>query len=144
MNNESDWKECIESNSSLSVSSDKAKAKSLIDTATGRNQYLHENEVKESNANYIFEGYYTSLLELLHAIVLLKGYKVNNHVCLGYYLRDVLKRDDLFRLFDDCRFKRNSLVYYGRTMNFLTAQEAIDKCKKLFQELHKFLNISKK
>jgi len=141
MNNESNWKECIENNSSLSVSSDKAKAKSLIDTATGRNQYLHENEIKESNANYLFEGYYSSLLELLHALVILKGYKVSNHICLGYYLRDVLKRDDLFRLFDDCRFKRNSLVYHGRKMDFLTAQGAIEKCKQLLNELNKLLNI---
>lgn len=139
MNKESRWEECIESSSSTSVTPDKSKAKSLVDTAVGRNQYLNENEIKESSANYIFEGYYSSILEMLHALLLLQGYKVTNHICLGYYLRDILKREDLFRLFDDCRFKRNSLVYYGRKMDVSTATAAIKKCKKLIEESKRLL-----
>ena len=67
--------------------------------------------------------------------MLLDGYKVNNHICLGYYLRDVLKNDEMFRLFDDCRFKRNSLVYYGKRMDIETAKDAIEKAKKLMNKL---------
>ena len=107
---ESNWNECIEFNSSLKVSPDKAKAKSLIETAEGRNKFLKENTVKEDNASYIFEGYYSSVMECLHALVILEGYKVNNHICLGYYLRDVLTRQNLFRLFDDCRFNPSLTV----------------------------------
>jgi len=55
-------------------------------------------------------------------------------------LRDVLKRDDLFRIFDDCRFKRNSLVYYGKRMDFETASKTIDKSILLFKELKKLIN----
>lgn len=36
MNEESSWEECIETCSSLKVTPDKFKAKSLIDTAIGR------------------------------------------------------------------------------------------------------------
>jgi uncharacterized protein (UPF0332 family) len=140
MKKESTWEECIESSSSISVSPDKAKARSLIDTAVGRNQFLDRNEINERSANYIFEGYYSSALEMLHALLLLHGYKVGNHICLGYYLRDILNRSDLFRLFDDCRFKRNSLVYYGRKMDFETAKYAIENCKTLIKELNETLN----
>lgn len=132
---ESTWKECIQTNSSLKVSPDKAKTKSLIETVQGRIEYLKENTIKESNASYIFEGYYSSALEMLHALVVLQGYKISNHICLGYYLRDVLKRNDLCRVFDDCRFKRNSLMYYGKRMDFETAKETIQKCIKLLEEL---------
>jgi len=136
---ESTWEECLETSSSVKISPDKAKAKSLIDTATGRNEFFKESEVKESNANYIFEGYYSSALETLHALLLLNGYKVSNYICLGYYLRDIIKREDLFRLFDNRRFKRNSLIYYGRKMDFGTAKEAIEKCKKFIKELNQLL-----
>ena len=139
MNEEGSWEECLETTASLRVSIDKGKIKSLIDTAVGRNLFLKENEIKESNVNYIFEGYYSSVLEMLHAILLLKGYKVTNHICLGYYLRDMLKRDDLFRLFDDCRFKRNSLVYYGKKMDFEIGKQAIEKCNILIDELHRLI-----
>ena len=136
---ESSWEECINYNSSIKVTPDKEKSKSLIETAEERIDFS-ARELTEKNANYIFEGYYSSVLELLHALVLLEGYKVNNHVCLGYYLRDVLKNDELFRLFDDCRFKRNSLVYYGKRMDFETAKESIKKSKKLINELKNIIN----
>ncbi len=141
MKKEGDWEECIETSSSVKVSPDKAKAKSLIDTATGRNEFLKSNSIKENTVNYIFEGYYSSALELLHALVLLHSYKVENHICLGYYIRDVLKKEDIFRLFDDCRFKRNSLIYYGRKMDFETAKTSIEKCLRLINELKKLLEV---
>lgn len=139
MNKESTWEECLESNASLKVTPNKAKVTSLIDTATGRVQFLTETNIKESNANYIFESYYSSVLELMHALVLLHGYKVGNHICLGYYLRDILQKQDIFKLFDDCRFKRNSLVYYGRKMDFETAKLGIEKSKQLIAELNNLL-----
>lgn len=132
---ESTWNECIESTSSLKISPDSFKAKSLAETAKGRINFLKSTSFGESNANYIFEGYYSSVLEMLHALVLLEGYKVNNHLCLGYYLRDVLRKNDLFRIFDGCRYKRNSLVYYGKRMDLDIAKEAIEKCQKLIKEI---------
>src|SRR3989338_479968 len=129
------WKECIELNKSLIISSDKAKAKSLLDTAKARICFAEEIILKYSNANFVFELYYTSLIEILHAIVLYDGFKVENHVCLGYYLLDVLKKEPLYRLFDACRFKRNSLVYYGNKMDYELALELIEKAKKLIKEL---------
>jgi len=139
MNRESTWEECRETNAAVNVSPDKAKIKSLLDTAMGRNRFLNGNAIMEDNANYIFEGLYASLAEMLHVLVLKHGYQVGSHICLGYYLRDVLKKEDLFRLFDDCRIKRNGFVYYGRKMHFETAKESIVKCKRLMEEIEKLV-----
>ena len=136
---EASWNDCLFSDSSIKITPDKGKAKSLIETAEDRIECLTK-EINPKNANYIFEDYYSSVLELLHALLFLKGYKVTNHICLGYYLKDILKREDLFRLFDDCRFKRNSLIYYGKRMEFETAKNAIEKSKRLFRELKNLLN----
>lgn len=132
---EGQWSECLESASAIAVSPNSAKARSLIDIAQGRIAFLGGLPVAEQNANYIFEGFYSSAMEMLQAIVLLGGYKVLNHVCLGFYLRDILKRADLFRLFDDCRYKRNSLVYYGRRMDMRVSNEAVRKARELIGEL---------
>ena len=136
---ESSWGECLNYSSAVKITTDKEKAASLTETAQDRINFSLK-KLSEKNANYAFEGYYSSVLEMIHAIVILDGYKVNNHICLGYYLRDVLKNDGLFRLFDDCRFKRNSLVYYGRRMDFDTAKDAIEKAKKIFKELNNIIN----
>ena len=137
---ESSWGECMNYNSAIKITPDKEKAASLIETAEGRIQ-VSMKELIEKNANFVFEDYYSSILELMHALVLLDGYKVGNHVCLGFYLRDVLKNSEMFRLFDDCRFKRNSLVYYGKRMDFETAKDSIEKAKRLFKELKGVIDV---
>jgi len=91
--------------------------------------------ITKENVDYIFEGFYTSLIEIIHSLLITKGFKVENHICLGFYLRDILKRENLFRDFDDLRFKRNSIVYYGKGMDLDIGKDAIKKCKKLIKEI---------
>lgn len=135
---EASWDDCLEE-SAIKISPDNERAESLIETSKERINIV--GEINERNANFVFEDYYTSILELLQAIVLKNGYKILNHVCLGFYLRDVLRREDLFRIFDEIRYKRNSLTYYGKRMDFKVAKEIILKCKRLFSEFDKFSNI---
>lgn len=137
---EASWNDCLYSNSSVKITPDKGRAKSLIETAEDRIKFSSK-ELNENTSNYIFEDYYYSILELVHAIVILRGYKVDNHICLGFFIRDVLNREDLFRIFDDCRFKRNSLTYYGKRMSFETAKDSIEKVRKLMNDLKKILKI---
>ncbi len=136
---EASWDDCLNYNNSIRITPDREKARALIETAEERIKYSLK-EVNDKTGNYIFEDYYSSILELVQALVLLHGYRVNNHVCLGFFIKDILKREDLFRLFDDCRFKRNSLLYYGRRMDFETSKDAIEKAKRLMKELNKIVN----
>ena len=137
---EASWNDCIENNSAKEVSPNTGRANSLIETAEERISII--KYVNEKNCNFVFEDYYTSLLELLQAFVVKKGYNILNHLCLGYYLRDILKREDLYRVFDDLRYKRNSLTYYGNRMDIDTAKQAIEKCKKLITEIKGFLKLN--
>jgi len=130
----SDWEECKEESFSVKITPNKGKVKSLIDTAEGRINYADEKK-EGKHLSYVFEDYYTSLIEMIHALVILEGYKVSNHFCLGFYLRDVLKKDKLFRLFDNVRFKRNSLIYYGKKLDSEEALESIEKCKTIINEV---------
>lgn len=132
------WKDCIEYKQAYRVTPDKGKIKSLIEISKDRIEVL-EIKVNEKTVNYVFEDYYSSVLELLQSLMLAKGYKARNHICLGFFLRDVMERDDLFRVFDDCRFKRNSLVYYGKRMEFEVAKDALKKIKNLMGELNKII-----
>ena len=58
---------------------------------------------------------------------------------MAQVIRDVLKEEHLFRIFDDCRYKRNSLVYYGKRMDFETAKDAIKKAQKMITEFKKII-----
>jgi len=129
------WKDCLEENASLVKKPDLKKSISLVETAKARILFLEKNEITNITANFLFEGYSSSVTELLHAIVYKKGFSVNNHICLGFYIRDVLKKDSLFNQYNDCRYKRNSLLYYGKQMHFEIAKESIEKTKKLITEI---------
>lgn len=130
---ESSWNDCLEE-SAVKITPDYERAKSLIETSKERISLI--KEINRQNANFVFEDYYNSILKLLQALTLKNGYKVINHICLGFYLRDFLRREDLFVVFDDLRYKRNSLTYYGKKMDFEVAKETILKCKNLFNELN--------
>lgn len=130
---EANWNDCLLNKSAKIITPDLRRAESLIETAKERISLI--KEINEKNCNFVFEDYYTSLLELLQAITFKKGFNVLNHIGLGYYLRDFLKRDDLFIMFDDIRYKRNSLTYYGSRMDYETAKQAIEKCEIIIKEL---------
>lgn len=134
---EANWQDCLFNKSAKSASPDLKRAKSLNETAKERIALI--KDIDERNCNFAFEDYYTSIVELLQAIAFSKGYNILNHVCMGFYLRDVIKREDLFRLFDDLRFKRNSLTYYGNRMDFETAKQAIENSKRLIKELQSLI-----
>src|SRR3989344_7588924 len=134
------WNDCMEKNMSLDARKDMLKSRSLIETALHRIAFVNK-DMNENTANYIFEDYYTSIMELLEAMAIIQGYKVLNHVCLGFFLRDVLKKDSLFRIFDELRYKRNSLVYYGKRMQFEEAKMSIEKSRRMAEELQKLVDV---
>lgn len=135
---ESTWEECIENNSAVERRPDMQKAKSLFQTAKARQEFLEKNNIDEINANFIFEGYYSSIAEIVHSIIIKQGYNVNNHICIGFFLRDVIKNKMLYQKFDDCRYKRNSLLYYGKQMDFEVAKKTIKDSKEIIKELEEY------
>jgi uncharacterized protein (UPF0332 family) len=131
--NEKTFFDCIDRGFARKQTPDKARANSLILTAKERIGLI--KEINEKNSNFVFEDYYTSLMEILQALCFSKGLNILNHICLGYFLRDELKRDDLYIIFEDLRYKRNSLTYYGNKMDFETSKEAIEKSRRLIRAL---------
>jgi len=130
---EASWEDCINNNSARKITPDISRANSLIETAKERISLI--TEINEKNCNFVFEDYYTSVLEILQALAFKKGFNILNHLCIGYFLRDFLKKEEMYRLFNSLRYKRNSLTYYGTKMDFEIAKQAIENCKKIIQEL---------
>ena len=66
-----------------------------------------------------------------------KGYKVSNHYCLGYYVRDVMKERELFLTIDRARSVRNSITYYGESFDKEILKELINGIKNSISKLKK-------
>lgn len=93
--NKGSWEDCLSEGDVKKVNKDIKKSEALKRTAEKRIKFFESQQLNEDNANYIFEGYYTSIIELIHSIIIKQGYNVLNHLCIGFYLRDVIKRDGL-------------------------------------------------
>lgn len=138
------WKGCLEEFSAIKITPDKQKATSLIETADARIKFIKKQKIDEKNCSFVLEAYYSSVVEYLHAILLAKGYKVKNHICLGYYIQEILKRDDLYRIFDINRKRRNAIVYYGQLIKLKTGKKAVEDVKKLIMNLKIYLTRGEK
>jgi len=136
------WEDCLIHKTARKINKDIPRSRFLKRTATERTNFLQNLEITEEGINFIFEGYYTSIIELIQAITLLDGYNIINHICLGYYLRDILKEENLFRIFNGLRYKRNSIIYYGKLMKFEIADLSTKQAKTLIKKL-KYIILSK-
>ena len=132
-----DWKTCVNGGNSVKITPDRKRAAFLIKQAEKTLRSLRKISMDENNASVFFPNYYDAFLELMHAIMYARGYRVNNHYCLGYYLRDAIKDDESYRIFDRARSIRNSLIYYGETFDKPVIDEVIAKIISSFEKLKK-------
>lgn len=118
---EESWKECIENCEAFKAEPSIAKAKSFVEVAEARLKFIGKIGIDECNASFVFEQHYASALEYIHALVALGGFKVYNNICLGLYLRDVLNKKKMFRIFESCRKDINALAYHGQMIDLQRA-----------------------
>ncbi len=89
----------------------------------------------------ILRELYEGLREYCEAIGYLKGYKFLDHESIGFFLRDILKEQSLFKKFDRYRKLKNGINYYGEDIDIETVKEAIIEIPKLIKELKKYSKI---
>lgn len=133
------WKRCLKEFDARKITVDKQRAKSLILVAKNRKNFINSIPKKDENLMFIFESYYTLLIEIIHALAYKKGYDIKNHVCLGYFLKKYYNFVDNHDLFQKFRKNRNNLIYYGVIFetqilekNIFEIQDYIKKVEKLY------------
>ncbi|MBS3050599.1 MAG: hypothetical protein J4400_00420 [Candidatus Aenigmarchaeota archaeon] len=132
-----DWNNCIKEGNSVKITANKKRAVFLIKQAENTLKVLDQIHIDGNNVSVFFTNYYDALLELLHAFMYDAGFKVKNHYCLGYYLRDVIRDQESYRVFDRSRLLRNSSIYYGEHFDEAVLLSAIRDIKEVFAKLKK-------
>ncbi len=134
-----DWKTCIDEGNSVKITPDNKRANFLISRSEETLSVLKKIKIDDNNCSVFFANYYDALLELLHALMYFNGYKVRNHYCLGYYLRDVLKDKKSYEIFDRARTIRNSTIYYGNKFDKNIYDDMIKQMLEIFNKLKKLV-----
>lgn len=117
------FKECIEENKLIETGDkDINKAKEIVKLTEHKLSFW--KDVKDHSRKYssiFIEGHYEIIKELATAILILDGWRSENHDCLFQYLSE--KRKDLdvdFEFLSELRKTRNRIDYEGVKVSYET------------------------
>ena len=99
---------------------------------------LQSSTLTQNTSKTILREFYEGLREYCEAIGYLKGYKFLDHGSIGFFLRDILKEQSLFKKFDRYRKLRNGINYYGNDIDLETVKEAASEIPVLVKGLEKY------
>jgi hypothetical protein len=128
----------INSGKAKKVMPNKFRASGLFKSAIEAIETAKIIPLGTGTAKTILRELYEGLREYCEAIGYLHGYKFTDHESIGYFLRDVLKEQSLYRKFDRYRRLRNGINYYGEDVDIETIKEAIKEIPSIVSELKKY------
>ena len=98
-----DWKDCIKKRIAKAVGIDLDLIESL--TKTSYNKLLSEEKLSldSSTSGSKISLAYDSLRELLEALTIKQGFKIYNHECYAYFLKEILEESIKGDEFDELR-----------------------------------------
>ncbi len=130
-----DFNDCLKKRIVKEIKEDKELIISLIKTS--KNKFDSEKELKlnDTTAGSKISLLYDSLRELLEALAIKKGYKIYNHECYTYFLKEILNESEKGDEFDELRKIRNGINYYAKDITIEEAKDVLEKINKLREEI---------
>ncbi len=108
------------------VEVDSEEAKSLMNKAVLRLDYIKKQEINEDTSSFIFEDIYETLREASQSLMSLKGYKPYSHEALISFLKEFYPfPEHEISAFDRYRILRNKTVYCAANISTEVCQDAL-------------------
>ena len=120
------------------VTPNKIRASSLLKSSTQAIETAKAIQLSTNTSKTILREFYEGLREYCEAIGYLDGYKFLDHESIGFFIRDILKDQSLFKKFDRYRKLRNGINYYGEDIDIETLKEAITEIPEMIKELGRY------
>ncbi len=118
------------------VQVDCEEAKSLMNKAIQRLEYIKKQEINEDTASFIFEDIYEALREASQSLMSLKGYKPYSHEALISFLKEFYKFSEYeISAFNRYRILRNKTVYCAANVSPEVCRGALEFSETFFPKL---------
>lgn len=128
----------LNSGKAKKVIPNKIRASSLFKSSIQAVETAKEIPLTVKTSKTILRELYEGMREYCEAIGYLNGYKFLDHESIGFFLRDILKEQSLFKKFDRYRKLRNGINYYGGDIDVETVKEAVFEIPSLVKDLEKY------
>ena len=120
------------------VKKDREEAKSLMNRATLRLDYVKRQEISEDTAPFIFEDIYETLREAAQSLMSLKGYKPFSHEALISFLKQFYNfPEHETSAFNRYRILRNKTVYCAAHVSTQVCKESLEFAEAFLPKLRK-------
>lgn len=133
------WNECLKKRIAKKIRTDNELIKSLRKTSENKTESEKKLKLTPVTSASKISLAYDSLREILEALSIKEGYKIYNHECYTYFLKEILKQSLNGDEFDELRKIRNSINYYGKDITINEAEDILKRINKLRNILLKFL-----
>jgi hypothetical protein len=135
-----DFNECLKKRIAKEVKEDGNLISSLIKTSQNKLNSGEKLELNDITSNSKISLLYDSLRELLEALAIQNKYKIYNHECYTYFLKEILNESTRGDEFDKLRKIRNSINYYAKEVSLVEAKDIMERIKKLRKQILQLLN----
>ena len=139
-----DWEQCNKQRLVKKMHVDRELITSLMKCSEDKSFSASLLELNERTYSSIIVLCYDSLRELLEALSIQNKYKIYNHECYVYFLKEILREEEFSKTYDRIRKIRNSIIYYGQNLSLEETKIIIrdiklliERCKKLLKEKFK-------
>ncbi len=122
-----DFEECIKKRIAKEITKDEELIKSLLKTSKNKLDSEGKLELDEITSVSKISLLYDSLRGLLESLALKNGFKIYNHECYVYFLKEILNKNIIAEEFDELRKIRNSINYYGKEIFIKEAKEILKR-----------------
>jgi len=135
-----DFEECIKKRIAKEVSKDEELINSLLKTSKNKLDSEMKLELDDITSVSKISLLYDSSRELLEALALKNGFKIYNHECYTYFLKEILNKGMISEEFDDLRKIRNSINYYGKDISIQEAEDVLERMEYLRNKILELLD----
>lgn len=125
---------------------DNSRAADLVLEAGKRLRFLEDISAKlgitAHNANYFVENAYDAMMELIRAKMFIEGFKaagLNAHEAEVSYLRKLNFQESDVKFANELRYFRNSIVYYGKSLDAEYAKKVLEFLYRIYPILEKLV-----
>ncbi len=136
-----DFEDCVRKRIVKEVSLDEDLINSLFKTSKNRFDSGEKLELSEVTSASKISLLYDSLRELLESLALKNKFKIYNHECYTYFLKEILNKENIAEEFDDIRKIRNSINYYGKEISVDETKEILERIRNLRKEVLRIYSV---
>ncbi len=134
-----DWRACRKNSFVKEIKRDQNLIDSLLKASANKFYAQGLLELNDETISSKITLVYDALRELLEALAISHGYKIYNHECYCYFLKDIMKKSALAVKFNYFRKVRNAINYYGEDISADDAKSLLDSMESFIEDVKNLL-----